>query len=153
MTLEAGKSYIQKNPLFGRKLIRIDSMRDSVWDWELCDLTIVTIDKDPSIVKLKSAASSIYDHQGLLVIPEHVFYKAQSLAILYEAAKKATDNTPETIAFGQEILGKIIEVLFENNIIDESTYEPQQLKLFAEEYDNYSREQMEKVTDVIDVHK
>lgn len=152
MTLEAGKSYIQKNPLFGRKLIRIDSIRESVWDWDLCDLTIVTIDKEPSIVKLKSAASSIYDHQGLIVIPEQVFFKAQSLARLYDAAQKATD-IPETIAFGQEILGKIIEVLFDNNIIDESTYEPQQLKKFAEEYDNYSREQMEKVTDVIDVHK
>lgn len=152
MTLEAGKSYIQKNPLFGRKLIRIDSIRESVWDWDFCDLTIVTIDKEPSIVKLKSAASSIYDHQGLLVIPDQVFFKAQSLARLYEATKKATD-TPETIAFGQEILGKIIEILFENKIIDESTYEPQQLKKFAEEYDSYSREQMEKVTDVIDVHK
>lgn len=152
MTLEAGKSYIQKNPLFGRKLIRIDSIRESVWDWALCDLTIVTIDKEPSIVKLKSAASSIYDHQGLLAIPNQVFFKAQSLARLYEATKKATD-TPETIAFGQEILGKIIEILFESQIIDERTYEPQQLKKFAEEYDNYSREQMEKVTDVIDVHK
>ena len=110
MTLEAGKSYIQKNPLFGRKLIRIDSIRESVWDWDLCDLTIVTIDKEPSIVKLKSAASSIYDHQGLIVIPEQVFFKAQSLVRLYKA-QKATD-TPETIAFGQEILGKIMAMIY-----------------------------------------
>lgn len=150
--LEAGKAYIQKNPLFGRKVIRFDRIRESVWDWELCDATLVTIDKEPSIVHLRNSASSIYDHQGLEEIPERVFRKVENLVKLFEATTRIADDQ-QTIVLRQETLGKIVELLTECGIIDESTYDTEHLRRYSEAYDNYSREQMEHVTDVIDVHK
>lgn len=52
MTLEANKSYIQKNPLFGRKLIHISKLRESVWGWDLCDVMIDRCDRRAQIAKL-----------------------------------------------------------------------------------------------------
>lgn len=150
--LEAGKAYIQKNPLFGRKVIRFERIRESVWDWELCDATLVTIDKEPSIVHLHSSASSIYDHQGLEEISDRVFRKIENLVKLFEATSRVADEQ-QTVVLRQETLGKIVELLTECGIIDESTYDKNHLRQYAEAYDNYSREQMEHVTDVIDVHK
>ena len=158
MTLEANKSYIQKNPLFGRKLIHINNLRESVWGWDLCDVSIVTIDKDPAVHQLKGVASSIYDHQGLIEIPNQIFNKAQAITKLYEAACNATlmasaDEHPIISVQSQETLGKILSLLYDANIIDESTYDAEHLQQYAKDYDSYSREQMERVTDVIDVHK
>ena len=158
MTLEANKSYIQKNPLFGRKLIHINKLRESVWGWDLCNVTLVTIDKEPSVHLLRNVASSIYDHQGLSEIPNQIFNKSQAITKLYEATRNATLSTsteenPAISAQAQETLGKIISLLYDANIIDENTYDAEHLQQYAKEYDCYSREQMERVTDVIDVHK
>lgn len=157
MTLESGKAYIQKNPLFGRKVLRFDSVRESVWGWDLCDITIVTIDKDPEIVKLKGAASSIYDHQGLEELSVKTFNKILSLTRIYEVtagsnAEISIDDSKLSV-LRQETLGKIISLLFADKIIDEDTYSQDGLRRFAQEYEDYSRQQMERVTDVIDVHK
>ena len=154
MILQQGKTYIQRNPLFGRKVLRVEHLSESIWGWNLCDLTIVTIDKDPSIVKIKRAASSIYDHQGLVEIPDLVYKKIQTIVKLYLATESASEEeTPEIISFRQETLGQIIKILMDSGIIDEETYSDKNLRIFAEQYDNYSREQMTRVTDVIDVHK
>lgn len=149
--IEAGKSYIQKNPLFGRKVIRFERIRESVWDWSLCDATIVTIDKEPGIVQVKGVASSRFDHQGLIEIPNKVFGKILSLTKLFDATLPLSDAQGQ-VALRQET-GKIIMILTENDIIDENTYDDAHLKLYAEEYDRYSMQQMMQVTDVIDVHK
>lgn len=150
--METGKSYIQRNPLFGRKVLRIESMRESIWGWSLCDVSIVTIDKEPEIVRLRGVASSVYDHQGLAEIEDKVFSKIMSLARMYEVSASIADDT-QRIALRQETLGKIVEVLFKSRVIDEDTYGNEALKRFGEEYERYSRQQMERVTDVIDVHK
>lgn len=152
MVLEARKSYIQKNPLFGRKVIHFDRIRPSVWDWDLCDCSIVTIDKDPETVRLTSVASVVYDHQGLEEIPDRVFRKIESLVKLYEATARIVDEQKRSV-LRQETLGKIVELLSEDEIIKEDTYNAAQMKIYAEQYDRYSRQQMEHVTDVIDVHK
>lgn len=152
MTLEASKSYIQKNPLFGRKVIYFDRIRESVWDWDLCDATVVTIDNDPSVVHVKSVASSVYEHQGLEEIPSKVFRKIENLTKLYETVAKVADEQKHII-MRQETLGKIIELLTDNGVIDSSTYDAAHMKAYAEFYERYSRQQMEHVTDVIDVHK
>lgn len=152
MILEANKSYLQKNPLFGRKVIRMDRVRPSVWDWDLCDVTVVTIDLKPELFRLKSVASSVYDHQGLVEIPDRVFRKVENLAKLLEVSLRVADEQCATVV-RQETLGKIIELLSDNNLIDETTYDAQHMRAYAEEYDLYSRQQMEHVTDVIDVHK
>lgn len=152
MTLEAAKSYIQKNPLFGRKVIYFDRIRESVWDWELCDATIVTIDNDPSVVRVKGVASSVYEYQGLEEIPVKVFRKIENLTKLYESIARVAD-TQKQIIFRQETLGKIIELLSDNEIINERTYDAAHMHAYAEYYERYSRQQMEHVTDVIDVHK
>jgi len=150
--MEAGKSYIQKNPLFGRKVILCDNIRESVWDWSLCDVEVVTIDKEPSIVKMKGVASSAYDHQGLTEIPKRLFSKIRNLARMLSATEGLVCEQ-QYVALRQETLGKIVELLTEEGIIDDSTYDAAHLRLFAEEYDQYSRQQMAQVTDVIDVHK
>ena len=152
MTLEAGRTYIQRNPLFGRKVLRIDRMRPSVWDWSLCDITLVTIDKVPEVVRLKGVASSIYDHQGLTEIDERTFRKVEAIVRLYEATVRVADEQRAS-ALRQETLGKIVGLLTEAGIIDSDTYDAAHLRAYAEAYDSYSREQMERVTDVIDVHK
>lgn len=152
MILEANKSYIQKNPLFGRKVIHFDRIRPSVWDWELCDCSIVTIDKDPETVRLTSVASVVYDHQGLEEIPDKIFRKIETLVKLYEATSRAVDKQKSTV-LRQEALGKIVELLSDNGIIQDDTYNAAQMRVYAEQYDRYSRQQMEHVTDVIDVHK
>lgn len=152
MILEANKSYIQKNPLFGRKVIHFDRIRPSVWDWELCDCSIVTIDKDPETVRLTSVASVVYDHQGLEEIPDKIFRKIETLVKLYEATSRAVDKQKSTV-LRQEVLGKIVELLSDNGIIHDDTYNAAQMRVYAEQYDRYSRQQMEHVTDVIDVHK
>lgn len=146
------RSYIQKNPLFGRKVIRIDRIRPSVWDWNLYDVTIVMIDKDPEIIQLKNVASVVYDHQKLERIPDKVFQKIVSLVKLLTVSDRLVDEQ-KSIVLRQETLGKIAEILTENGIIDENTYSNAQMKIYAQEYDRYSRQQMEHVTDVIDVHK
>ena len=146
------QSYIQKNPLFGRKVIRFDRIRQSVWDWDLCDVTVITIDKKPSVVHLKSVASSVYDHQGLEEIPVRVFHKIENLTKLFEATHRVADEQQQTV-MRQETLGKIIELLSANGIIDDTTYDSSHMRTYAEQYDLYSRQQMEHVTDVIDVHK
>lgn len=152
MTLEANRSYIQKNPLFGRKVLRIDRLRPSVWDWELCDVTVVTIDKEPEIVRLTSVASVVYDHQGLEEIPDRVFRKIEGLTKLLEASQRVAD--PEhAIVLRQETLGRIVELLKAEGILTDDHYTPERLKAYADQYDRYSRQQMEHVTDVIDVHK
>lgn len=150
--METGETYIQKNPLFGRKVMRFDRVRPSVWDWDICDVTIVTIDKDPSIVHVKGAASSIYDHQGLCPIPDAIFSKILNMAKLLEVTINLADEQRQTV-LRQETLGKIIELLEANGIIDDSTYDSEHLRMFAADYDHYSRQQMARVTDVIDVHK
>lgn len=150
--MEAGKSYIQKNPLFGRKVIRIDKLCDSVWDWQLCDATVVTIDKEPEIVKLRGAASSIYDHQGLEEIPDRVFRKVESLVKLLEVTIRVADDQ-QACVLRQETLGKIVQLLSDEHIIDNNTYDAAHLQAYAEAYDRYSKHQMERVTGVIDVHK
>ena len=152
MTLQQGKAYIQKNPLFGRKVVRFDRIRESVWDWNLCDVTIVTIDKSPSTVQLRGAASSIYDHQGLEEIPVRTFDKIYNLVRLLDSMEQVVDPQ-RAVVLRQETLGRIIELLSTEGIIDDDTYSPDQLRRFSEQYDQYSRQQMEKVTDVIDVHK
>jgi len=150
--LEAGKAYIQKNPLFGRKVIRFDRIRPSVWDWNLCDATVVTIDHDPEIVQVRSVASSIYDHQGLEEIPDRLFRKVESLVKLLTATMPVADSQRATV-LRQETLGKIIELLTDHRIIDDTTYDAAHLREYAQAYDHYSRQQMQQVTDVIDVHK
>lgn len=150
--MEAGKSYIQKNPLFGRKVIRIDKLRESVWDWQLCDATVVTIDKEPEIVRVRGAASSIYDHQGLEEIPDRIFRKIESLVRLLEATARVADDQ-QACVLRQETLGKIVQLLSDEHIIDDETYDAEHLRAYAVAYDRYSRQQMEVVTDVIDVHK
>lgn len=152
MVLEASKSYIQKNPLFGRKVIFFERIRESVWDWSLCDATVVTIDKDPEVVHVRSVASSVYEHQGLEEIPVKVFRKIEALAKLYAATTHLAD-AQKAVVLRQETLGKIIELLTAQGIIDSNTYDSEHLKLYAAFYDQYSRQQMEHVTDVIDVHK
>ena len=152
MILEPNKSYIQKNPLFGRKVIHFDRIRPSVWDWDLCDCSIVTIDKEPETVRLTSVASVVYDHQGLEEIPDRIFRKIESLVKLYEATSRVVDEQKRSV-LRQETLGKVVELLSDNEIIEENTYDSAQMKAFAEQYDRYSRQQMEHVTDVIDVHK
>lgn len=152
MTLEASKSYIQKNPLFGRKVIFFDRIRESVWDWQLCDATVVTIDNDPQVVRVRSVASSVYEHQGLEEIPVKLFRKIENLTKLYEAITGVADKQ-KSIVLRQETLGKIIELLTENGIIEPSTYDAPHMQAYAEFYEQYSRQQMEHVTDVIDVHK
>lgn len=147
-----GYAYIQKNPLFGRKVIRFERIRESIWDWNLCDATIVTIDKEPSIHRLKGAASSIYDHQDLIEIPGKVFDKIYAMVKLMGAIQGAADEQ-KAVVLRQETLGQIIELLTKEGIIDDDTYSAEQLKRYSEEYDRYSRQQMELVTDVIDVHK
>ena len=152
MKLEASKAYIQKNPLFGRKVICFDRIRPSVWDWDLCDATVVTIDNDPSVVRVRSVASSVYEHQGLEEIDTHIFRKVEALTKLYEAGARVADEQ-KSIVMRQETLGKIIELLTDSGIIAPSTYDAAHMKDFAEFYEQYSRQQMEHVTDVIDVHK
>ena len=152
MALQQGKAYIQKNPLFGRKVLRIDRIRESVWDWDLCDVSLVTIDKEPSTLRLKGAASSIYDHQGLEEIPVRTFDKIFAMAKLLDAMQQSLDPQ-QAIVLRQETLGRIIALLSDEGIIDDDTYSPEQLRLYSEQYDRYSRQQMEKVTDVMDVHK
>ncbi len=152
ITLEANKSYIQKNPLFGRKVIHFDRIRPSVWDWDLCDCSIVMIDKDPETAKLTSVASVVYDHQGLVEIPDIVFRKIEGLVKMYEATSRVVDEQKLSV-LRQETMGKIVELLSDNGIIEEDTYSAAQMKAYAEQYDRYSRQQMEHVTDVIDVHK
>ena len=152
MTLEESKAYIQRNPLFGRKVIRFDRIRPSVWEWNLCDATLVTIDKEPCIHHQKSAASCIYDHQGLIEIPVKVFDKIHSLVKLQHSMQAVVDDQ-HAIVIRQETLGRILQLLSDEGIIDDDTYSPDQLRRFTEEYDRYSRQQMEQVTDVIDVHK
>ncbi len=150
--LEASKSYIQKNPLFGRKVIYFDRIRESIWDWDLCDATVVTIDKDPTIVRVKGVASSVYEHQGLEEIPVKAFRKIENLTKLYESVAIVADEQ-KSIVLRQETLGKIIELLSDNGIIDSTTYDTEHMNAYAEFYERYSRQQMEHVTDVIDVHK
>lgn len=153
MRLEANRSYIQKNPLFGRKIVFFDRIRvSSVWDWDLCDATVVTIDQDPAVVRVRGVASSVYEHQGLEEIPVKVFRKVEALTKLYEAAARVADEQ-RCIVMRQETLGKIIELLTAHSIIDDTTYDPAHMRAYAEHYDRYSRQQMEHVTDVIDVHK
>lgn len=154
MILEQGKAYIQRNPLFGRKVLRFDSVRESVWGWDLCDITIVTIDKDPEIVKLNGAASSIYDHQGLIEISVKTYNKILGIVRLLEVAVDAlNENDSKFSVMRQVALGKIIEILYEEGVIDEDTYSVEGIRNFAQQYENYSRDQMARVTDVIDVHK
>lgn len=152
MILEPHKSYIQKNPLFGRKVIHFDRIRPSVWDWELCDCSVVMIDKEPETVRLTSVASVVYDHQGLEEIPDRIFRKIESLVKMYEATSRVVDEQKRSV-LRQETLGKIVELLSENGVIQEDTYSAEQMRIYAEQYDRYSRQQMEHVTDVIDVHK
>lgn len=152
MHLEANKSYIQKNPLFGRKVLRFNRIRPSVWDWDLCDVSIVTIDKEPEIIQMNSVASVVYDNQGLEEIPDIVFRKIETLVKLFEATSRVADEQKSTI-LRQETLGKIVELLSQNDIINDSTYDATHMMAYAKEYDCYSRQQMEHVTDVIDVHK
>ncbi len=153
MMLEANKSYIQKNPLFGRKVICFDRIRESIWDWNLCDATVVTIDKEPELVRVKGVASSVYEHQGLEEIPLRVFRKIENLAKLYETMARVTADEQQTIAMRQETLGRIIELLTLDGIIDSATYDAEHMRAYATGYEQYSRQQMEHVTDVIDVHK
>lgn len=150
--LESNKAYIQKNPLFGRKVLLVERIRPSVWDWDLCDISVVTIDKDPVIRHIKSVASSVYDHQGLEEIPQKIFHKIETLVKLLNATADIVEEQ-QFIVMRQETLGKIIEILLANGIIDDTTYSAAQMKVFAKQYDLYSRQQMEHVTDVIDVHK
>lgn len=150
--LESNKAYIQKNPLFGRKVLLVERIRPSVWDWDLCDISVVTIDKEPVIRHIKSVASSVYDHQGLEEIPQKIFHKIETLVKLLNATVDIVEEQ-QFIVMRQETLGKIIEILLANGIIDDTTYSAAQMKVFAKQYDQYSRQQMEHVTDVIDVHK
>lgn len=150
--LESNKAYIQKNPLFGRKVLLVERIRPSVWDWDLCDISVVTIDKEPVIRHIKSVASSVYDHQGLEEIPQKIFHKIETLVKLLNATVDIVEEQ-QFVVMRQETLGKIIEILLANGIIDDTTYSAAQMKIFAKQYDQYSRQQMEHVTDVIDVHK
>ena len=122
MILEPHKSYIQKNPLFGRKVIHFDRIRPSVWDWELCDCSIVMIDKDPEMVRLTSVASVVYDHQGLVEIPDKVFRKIEGLVKMYEATSRVVDEQKLSV-LRQETTGKIVELLSNNGIIEEDACE------------------------------
>lgn len=152
MQIEAGKSYIQKNPLLGRKVIYVDRIRESVWGWNLCDLTAVWLDNSPFIEQKRGLASSVYDNQGLQEIPETVFRKILAIAKLYEATAKALRQEivqPQA----NESLAKCLFLLEENGIIDETTYDAIHLQQFALEYEQLSKLQMEQVTDIIDVHK
>ena len=150
--MEEGKAYIQKNPLLGRKVISIDRLRDSVWDWQLLDATVVSIDKVPTVHRLQGAPSSLYDHQGLEEIPLRTFNKILAMAKLLTSMQAVVDEQ-KSVVLRQETMGQIIDLLTTEGIIDDETYSAAQLRRYSEEYDRYTRQQMEQVTDVIDVHK
>jgi len=150
--LEEGKYYIQKNPLLGRKVIYVERLRESVWEWNLCDLTAVWLEDAPFVERKQGLASSVYDNQGMEEIPAEVFNKILSLAKLYRALSGAEG---EAIVQPQanETLAKCLELLEEQGIITPETYTTESIRRYAEEYDRSARAQMEQVTSVIDVHK
>ena len=82
-----------------------------------------------------------------------VFRKIENLAKLYETMARVTADEQQTIAMRQETLGRIIELLTLDGIIDSATYDAEHMRAYATGYEQYSRQQMEHVTDVIDVHK
>lgn len=152
MQLEAGKAYIQKNPLLRRKVLHVERLRESVWGWNLCDLTLVRLEDVPAIERQHGLASSVYDNQGLEEIPLQVFQKLLSIARLYEAMAKASGQA-KLQPQANETLARCLQLLADEAIIDETTYDAAHLKQFAEEYELMAKAQMERVTGVIDVHK
>lgn len=152
MTLEEHKSYIQKNPLMGRRVIHVERLRPSVWDWDLCDLTVVKLEDTPSTEEWKSLASSVYQHQELQEIPNDIFSKLRTMVRHYEAICKAA-GTDKKQPEANETLARCLQLLAENNIIDETTYDQEHLLFYAQQYEAQAKAQMQQVTDVIDVHK
>ncbi len=152
MPLEEHKAYVQKNPLMGRRVIRVERLRESVWDWDLCDLTVVKLDDAPIVEQWKGLASSAYDHQDLEEIPEGVFAKIVSIARVYAAYCKAAGQE-KVQPQANETLARCLQLLTDNHIIDETTYDEAHLLAYAQQYERQAKEQMERVTDVIDVHK
>ena len=152
MLIEADTCYIQKNPLIGRKVIYVERLRESVWGWNLCDLTVIKLEKVPELLRYKGMASSAYDDQGLEVIPKPVFMKLQAMVRLYEATAQARGEAhpqPET----NETMARCLQLLEDVGIIDATTYDAEHLRLYAEQYERWAKEQMERVAGVMDVHK
>jgi len=152
MQIEEGKSYIQKNPLLGRKVIHVERLRESVWGWNLCDLIAVWLEDAPFVERKQGLASSVYDNQGLEEIPYEIFGKILTLAKLYGSIAGAQG---ETIVQPQanETLAKCLELLEGQGIITPDTYSMESIRRYAEEYDRNTHAQMERVASIIDVHK
>lgn len=174
MKLEPHKTYIQKNPLFGRKVILIERLFESVWDWNICDVTIVSLDGEIAIERKQRVAASVFEDQGLEEIPTEIFLKIQNLAKVLNAVRSANANISnvslsaetneinksllpktkdKTNALLSETKDKINTILIEAKVITEDTYDSAHKKMYLEQYEKYSQQQMARVTDVIDVHK
>lgn len=149
MELEAQKTYIQKNPLLGRMVLRVEHLRESVWGWNICDVTAVRLDQTPKIEQRKGLASSVYDNLGLEEIPNEVFDKLYSIAKLYRALAGDQRIQPQA----NESMANCLDILIKYGIIDDSTYSPERMQIFAQQYEEYTKSQKQQVTDVIDVHK
>lgn len=152
MQIEAGKSYIQKNPLLGRKVLHVERLRESVWDWNLCDLTAVWLDDAPFVERKQGLASTVYDNQGLEEIPTIVFEKILNLAKLYQAIAKA-EGQEIAQPHANETLARCFELLEQHGIISPANYTPEALQQYAQDYDTFTRSKLQQVADTIDVHK
>lgn len=146
MEIEVGQCYCQRNPLWGRNVIRVNrELQSSVLDFERFDVTIIKTSEGLELIEHQTLPLTIFANTGYESVPEELFLKLLAMARLSRAASQANSTSLER---DQKEHQQVESLLREYGIIDDTSPE-----IFAQQYAQGMKNLLDGVYDVVDVHK
>ena len=146
MEIEVGQCYCQRNPLWGRNVIRVNrELQSSVLDFERFDVTIIKTSEGLELIEHQTLPLTIFANTGYESVPEELFLKLLAMARLSRAASQANSTSLER---DQKEHQQVESLLREYGIIDDTSPE-----VFAQQYAQGMKNLLDGVYDVVDVHK
>ena len=146
MEIEVGQCYCQRNPLWGRNVIRVNrELQSSVLDFERFDVTIIKTSEGLELIEHQTLPLTIFANTGYESVPEELFLKLLAMARLSRAASQANSTSLER---DQKEHQQVESLLREYGIIDDTSPE-----VFAQQYAQGMMNLLDGVYDVVDVHK
>lgn len=146
MDIEVGQCYCQRNPLWGRNVIKVNrELQSSVLDFERYDVTLIKTADTLELHEHQVLPATVFAHTSYEPIPEELFLKLFAMARLARAASQANGTSLER---DQKEHQQVESLLRDYGIIDDTPPET-----FAQQYAQGMKNLLDGVYDVVDVHK
>ena len=149
MEIEVGHCYIQRNPLWGRAVARVNrQVQSSVLDFERFDATIIKITDGLELIEHQTIPLTIFTNTGYEPVDEQLFLKLLAMARMMRAAAQAKIDAEKGSTRQKECAQQIENLLRTYGIIDDTP-----MQHYADAYAKGMKNLLDGVYDVVDVHK